>query len=639
MINLCLVLFSAPLICIFLTNRLQTLTAAVFGQSDTLISFIICAALVVICAALAIRKRALASFDKNRLPLFICLAVGIVAGFSANGILGANGILSKIGAGLLVGWYLLLLFAWLPHIRRFHKPTIHTQLILFLLCAAVLVNFIGAVYIAQSSSIYYWDNAIYWIFSRDIAGGSLSEHFLTNLYDSIVHFDYNYLAALLSALFAYLFGDSRLVYILSILNCYYIPFAALCYFLAKRTVRPIITSCILLLLYPAVLYLGLCGFVDIAGLVICTGCFVLYFSEKQTPSKALAISFLLVLAMLMRRWYAFFAVSFLIAVFADILFSRRKAVYALIMLLHTGFLLLMFFGAFVTEKLLTDYSALYAGYQFSLSTDFKLICRYFGIIPLALLLTGSIWTFIKRDKRPFMPLIQMTVCFLLFVHTQTHGQQHLLLYLPALIVLTSIALTHISKQIIPVVLALSIAVSANTLIDRPQPSSLTEISSYALIPSFSLHPGKRTDIKQILALKSYLDTLTEDGGKVGVLASSFVLNKDILENVEMSFNIEDPVSRDYFISLPAVDSRDTDLSPFYEADYMMTASPIQTHLAPKNQRVVTVPSESFANGTDIAAAYEKLDVQFKVDDVSVQIYRRTRENTEEEIKAFESKLR
>lgn len=623
--------------CFFLTDKISMLCRHIFGFPGTWIWGIVCALAAAGIAVLAHRKHVLALLGRKRIYLIAAQIFGIIIVFTGSGVFGVSHMLSKIGAGVLLGLYIFICAACISKIRP-HIPRLNTSLLLFLLCTMVIVNFAGAVYVSQSAYIYYWDNAIYWTFAREIADGSMSNGFFTDLYYSIIHFDYNYLAALLSALFAKLFGDSRTIYILSILNCYYIPICAAVYCLCRKGKHPILTASVTLLSFPAVLFLGLAGFVDIAGLLVCLLCFWLYFSKKQTFARAFALGLLLAVTILLRRWYAFFTVSFLAAMLADIFISKRSPLYLITAFVHVGFILMTFFGEFVTGKLLADYASLYAGYQFSLSVDFKLIFRYFGIIPLALISAGSIWLIVKKDRRPCFALLQMITCFFLFARTQTHGQQHLLLYIPALMFLTVLILQSMHTRFYVPALLLAVCISANTLIDRPQPAAISEIRSYALFADFSMRPRIRTDAKQILALKAYLDNLAQDGSKIGVLASSFILNKDILDNVEASFQIKDTQTRDYFLELPAVDSRDHDFSAFYAADYIVAASPVQTHLAPENQCVVTVPAESFINHTDIALAYEKLDAEFMVQDVTVAVYRRTRENTLEERTAFEQRL-
>ena len=90
----------------------------------------------------------------------------------------------------------------------------HKTLIFFLVIWAV-VNVLAVIYIKVGQQIYFWDNATYWDISRRIAGGAITDGgFWKNVYMSVAEQDYNYIAALPSALLAKLFGESRLVYVL-----------------------------------------------------------------------------------------------------------------------------------------------------------------------------------------------------------------------------------------------------------------------------------------------------------------------------------------------------------------------------------------------------------------------------------------
>lgn len=623
--------------CTFLSGRLSDIFNVLFGAPFNMLSLILCAIMSIICVILACKSKVLDFFVGKRVLYVIAIIFGCIITYTAPNIFGAVSILEKLGAGCLLGTYILICATILSQLRL-PRPHIDRNLCMFLLIVLAVVNFCGGIYVAQASTVYFWDSSTYWTISRDIANGNIPGGFFSSLYNSILHFDYNYLAGLLSAVFANLFGNSRTVYILSILNCYYVPIAATIYLLCKDTKRPIMVSSSILLAFPVILFLGLAGFVDIVGLLVCLACFKTYFSKNQTFAKAFSLGLLLALSILLRRWYAFFAVTFIFAMLCDVFISKRSFKYFLASLFHVGFILLMFFGELVTGKLLADYTTLYAGYKFALSTDFMLIFRYFGIIPLLLIAIGGIYAICKKDRRPWFLFIQMFSCFVLFVRTQTHGQQHLLLYIPALILLSIIVLEYANKKVIASVLILSIGISANTLINRPQPSSLTEIKSYAPFANFSMRPKTRPDTKQLLALKAYLDNLVVDGESVAVLSSSLVLNADILRNVEDSFGIIDKERLDYFISIPEVDSRDTDFSSLYSATYMVVATPAQTHLGAEKQRVVTTAVDSFVNNTDIAKSYELVDTSFKIDDIQISIYKRTQATTPDEINQFESGL-
>ncbi|MCI8519991.1 MAG: hypothetical protein HFE50_00670 [Clostridia bacterium] len=520
----------------------------------------------------------------------------------------------------------------------------HKTLIFFLVIWAV-VNVLAVIYIKVGRQIYFWDNATYWDISRRIAGGAITDGgFWKNVYMSVAEQDYNYIAALPSAFLAKLFGESRLVYVLGLVNMYLLPSYVMVYMLAKKISKaPKIAAALTILLFPVMPFLAFNGFVDIGGLLICLICYNLYYTRDNRNDalwRYLLIGILLVAAMLWRRWYAFFAVSFITAMFADCVLFRRKWYKAAATAVTAGLILLICFFGFLTMRLLRDYGTLYAGYKFSVMTDFKLITRYFGLGLVAVLIVCSVVTGIKKKetKAVFM-WVQIVVCLFMFIATQTHGQQHLLLYIPSLIMLVLIAIKHITKETMLIgITLLAVVHSVYVVIPRTQPHNIQEIKYMSLVPSFSMLPESRNDTKEILALKRKLDTTVYEGDSLGVLASSFTLNEDIIKNAEPSLGVK-AIRPDYVVSLPQVDSRDKDLSPLYTVNYVLVASPAQTHLADGSQTVVTEAVRSFTEYTDIAMAYEEITgCRTVIDGIDVRLFHRIGEVRSADIKAFESRL-
>ena len=149
---------------------------------------------------------------------------------------------------------------------EWHMPSWALTLIIF--CVWVIaINLLAVFYIKRSNYIYFWDNATYWDISRRIAGGALSPEFWKNVYHSINVNDYNCVAGLLSALFINLFGESRLVYVLTLVNLYLVPSMAIIYFFAKKLGKaPMLTMSIVMLICPAITFMALVGFADVGGL-------------------------------------------------------------------------------------------------------------------------------------------------------------------------------------------------------------------------------------------------------------------------------------------------------------------------------------------------------------------------------------
>lgn len=517
--------------------------------------------------------------------------------------------------------------------------------VIYFFVIALIVNILAVIYITKSNFIYFWDDSTYWDISRKIAAGVFDEGgFWKNVYKSIGTQDYNYIAGLPSALLVKLFGESRLVYVLGLVNMYLIPSYIMIYLLAMKVSKaPKIATALTILLCPTMMFLAFNGFVDIGGLFICLLCFNLYYTKdgkKDGIWRYIVIGLLLVLVMLWRRWYAFFVVSFVTAMIADCVLFKRKWYNAAATVMVIGSVLVLCFRDFVIQRLMNDYGNLYAGYKFSMMTDFKLITRYFGLIYIGMLAVCSVIAAVKRkEKRTFFMWVQIVVCLFMFVSTQTHGQQHLLLYVPSLIILTLIIIKYITKEWMLIGISLLAVIhSVNVYIPRKQPSNIQEIKSLSAMPSFSMLTVRRDDTDEILALKRKLDETVYMGDSLGVLASSFTLNEDILKNVEPSLGVK-TMRDNYIVSLPQVDSRDVDLSALYNVNYVLAAFPAQTHLAPGSQTVIEEAVRSFGEYTDIATAYEEVEgSETVIGDITVKLFHRVRDERAIDIAAFKSRL-
>lgn len=599
----------------FLAERLFAAANAVFDTRLYIPVIVICFISCISAAYISMRLNV-----KNRVYI-ICTAVGIPLGLLTCGITCAESTISKIGAGILICLYIYILGQILPRLR---PKKIKPDAWLFFTAIMLVSNICAWLYARSCEYIYYWDNAIYWTFARDIAGGSIKKDFLTCLYDSVLTFDYNYLAALLPALFAYIFGTSRTVYIFAAVNCCFVPCALAIYSLTENAVK----SFAILLCFPVLIFLALTGFVDVFGFAVCCMCYIVYNRDRTSPTGGFIIGALLVSAILTRRWYAFFAISFLAAMLADGFISGKNYKCFFAALLNSGFILMMFFSPLVIDKLLADYSAIYSGYKFSLGTDFRLFARYFGVLPLAAIAVIAVGYTAKKDKRAIMPVIQIIICFTVFIRTQTHGQQHLLLYVPSLAVILGYMLEKANPKVLAITAVCGICISANTLIDRPQPQSLSEIKHYALLPDFSMRGRKRDDAQQILELKNQLDLRYSDG-MLGINASSFVINADILKNVQPSLGKKEHDST-YIKELPCVDSRDKDLSRFYDMDYILTANPIQVHLSSENQTVVALADDCLRCGIGFGKAYIKDDFSYSINGIEFSVYKKIRTVSDDE---------
>ncbi len=510
-------------------------------------------------------------------------------------------------------------------------------------CLVMLIC--GILYAALSKTVYFWDSSTYWDIGRMLAKRPLGGEFLTGVYKSICESDYNYLAALPVALWFKVFGVTRISYIACIITFYLIPVQIVTFLLAKRLCKaPGLGYIITVLIMPAVLYIVCIGFIDICAVLSGLLCYYLYFakSESKGISRYVCLGFLLTFIMLLRRYFAFFSVSFATVMIIDcVLFKKSKK-----NLFITGIsavVLLAVFYLFLINVLLRDYGNLYSSYKYSFITDLKLITRYFGMAFLILIIFLPILLVIrKKDVRGLFALLQAIVCGAMFVSTQTHGQQHLLLYVPAFTVIMLLGINAVnSYRMLVTVCIVALLNIVSPMINRVQPQNIQEIKYISLVPTFSVKPQVRSDIRQVLALKRMLDKAIPKGSKCGILASSFTINSSILDNVMPSLNITDSRDDGYITGLPEVDSRDYwRLDELYNIDYILVTDPAQTHLSQSEQTIITQAVSSFKNKTDIAQSFVQVhDFEASVDGIKIKLYKREKEvsltaRTEFELRLF-----
>lgn len=562
------------------------------------------------------------------------------------------------GGGLLLAIFILLNLPALRRIFASIKSVLRSVTrgdICFIATILAAVNLLVFIYAKNSSTIYYWDNAGYWSVSRELAElwkNEGTKRLLEVVFDSVLTLDYNYLIILPTVVCVRLLGSSRYIFLSSIANFGYLPVCVLVWYMAKRyTKHRLIITTITLLFTPMLLYSVMIGFVDVGGDAFILAALLIRLGTDGRADRMLPAGVLLAAAVLMRRWYAFCALAFVLSLVTDCV--KRKNVYPLISTVGGfTFTLLFFFQRLVSTKLLADYSSLYVAYKIGLDKDILLLFRYFGIIPLILFFAAGICLLFSKSQRcdaAFL-MIWSVLCFCLFVRVQTHGQQHLLMYAPAfmcMIILVSGRLEanlHGSKQYTAALMAagMSLIVSLSPFIPRIQPASLQELKKPTMLPSFSWSPPKRSDAMTVVGLLRYLDSLGAKGLHVGLLASSFTLNQDMLLNSEASLSLPrvSDTPRSYLIYLPDVDQRDGWSDALFKCDILAVADPPQTHLGEENQAVVVLPAKDLLSGEGIGKAFRRLDKSFSLDGgVTVYIFEKTRELTDAECENLRERFR
>lgn len=572
------------------------------------------------------KKHILEFLEENaywgNLKSLIAYVPALVFSFACPGVISCNGIASLIGGGLLLGLFVLLIFSSLKSIKGIK---ICKKDIIFTICAAALLNLLGVLYCLNMKRIFVWDNAGYFLTVQKLDALFPSLEYFKEVYRSVFETDYNYIIAIPSSIFCKVFGVTRLSFVLSIMNLYVLPLAFLVYKLSGSIWKTIFAF----LALPYIIFAANTGFIDIGGVLFALLAAVLFFKEKPALSGSL-----LALCVLLRRWYSFYALTFIItSLFWCI--SKRKIKDFFIQGCFFAFVLLFFAQDFVVTRLLADYSYAYSAYSLGMGTDLKIFTRYFGLLLPVFALVYSIK---KSFKQELFMALQALLCFILFTSLQTHGQQHLALYCPAFLI---ILLSAFSKKKAAICLCICCTLqTASTFLPRVQPRAIGEIKGVSVLPAFTLLPPVDVDAESFLPVAEYVDELGSMGKTVCFLASSVEMNYDTLRNVEISLSRKYNKDREnYYLPISDVDKRDGLSHTLFEVDCVLVPSELQIHLEADEQRVISVPYKYITEGKNVGTAYEKQEKEFTLaSGRKIYVYKRIRPVSTEEITELEREI-
>ena len=511
------------------------------------------------------------------------------------------------------------------------------------LAVALVVNIVTALYCAGTATVYYWDTNIYWSSSTMLAGQPLDLAQLRLVVESVITQEYNYLLAFPLSLVMRVLGTGRYVFLFAGVNLYVLPTLLGMLVLGRRSRHGGILLC---LATPMLLYTALTGFVDVAAAGAGIWAFLIYTDESRPQAaRGILAGGLLTLVFLLRRYFFFFTVSFGLAALVA-LAVRRSQWKSFLTMAVTGVGFSLFFGqSFVVSQVLSsNYADTYSAYNQGRWIDLVMLCRYYGYIMIGVALVCGIALLLRAKSRygALLCLCQPALCLFLFTRIQSHGQQHLLLYLPAFCFALAggMELLPERRAVRWVPWALALCTLGSSFLPRVQPSHPSEIAVPDPLPAFTYVPSQRTDLAQLVALRVYVDGLSAQEQKTAaVIASSFTFNSSIYDNTLRSLDIPASGPTTAITYFATVDKRDGFSWNALTADYLIVADPVQTHLGADNQHILTVLAQPVLDGTGIGTAYEKLDVSFPLEDgVTVYVYERTREITQEEYQSISDTL-
>ena len=360
---------------------------------------------------------------------------------------------------------------------------------------------------------------------------------------------------------------------------------------------------------------------------------------------SLSIAVLLPIAILFRRWYAYWVVGFYVASFVEqscFLFLKstfrlkdygKVLLWIAVQVAVSGVFLMAVAPIFVTKSMTTSYADVFSVYRYSHSVieAFTRVVDQFGLLAFLLFTAGLIQGVLNKETRQFsiFVLIQWLVVFFLFSRTQDFGfgPHHTYLLLSAMLLFSAMFVTRLvtkgsilatsSVAVLLILNCLAAFSSAELWHKKPLTYLLTGIRHLPLV---------RTDLSEIdRMLKVLSNTLTDTNDRVYVLASSDVLNSSILSSAYLTFHRYADLSKRIFWT-HSMDKFEGFPQELLTARYVIVTDPIQYHLRPGDQRVVGIPAELIVTGKNIGTSFVKLPYEFFLDGgVKCYLYKKIKE--------------
>jgi hypothetical protein len=535
---------------------------------------------------------------------------------------------------------------------------------------SILANGFAVWYVSQERTIYYWDYMAYWTkadeLSRLIRSGSWLELWET-VRNGTLHDDYGPIPAIPPAAVMAVFGGGRRVYILAVVNTYFLVVALLSWQFVRRSTRAP-GACLLSLLLMSLSTVAwvplLRGYLDIGGGTFVVAALFVYLARppgRLTWIHLVLLGALLAAATLFRRWYGYFGFALLLTAGMETAVAAvgsvrrnewREAAAKVCTSPLIGCWVLVWVSLFafpwVRRVVTTDYSDAYFAYQSlgPIGDRVWLVIDNCGLAGAVVSLVSLVAVLRYPETRRFGLVLAAITPIMLFhmLKTADPNPHHCYLFLPAYVLLPAVASTRVLRSApAGIRLALITGVAVRGMAGmavmflpaaRPLYAPLRPAVSRLQFP-----PLVRDDLPALTGLFRATEAASAGGKRVAVVASSLTLNPTMFVTADRSLG-EPVFPADRVVQFPEVDRVGGFPVGLFTADIVVVAWPPQTHLRPEEQQAVVVTAELFHHRMGIGAAFEPLPGEHRLgDDVVATIYLRSRPIRESELIDFEAKLR
>ena len=513
-----------------------------------------------------------------------------------------------------------------------------------------------ALYLVHQRYFPYWDGSAYEQFTLTVADAFSSSlgtgvaRVVASLSD-----DYNFLFTVPLVPFVDAFGRYRAVFIGAMYLCFFVPYMLLAALVARRVFPEYAReagrfAAVAAFLTPSAWWHLAIGYPDVGGAAVIAAMLLLYDRSDRGRRwrPLLAVAVLGALAILFRRHYVYAVFAVYAAFVVDTLWPLGVEVrermaqlrHALLVVgagAVTGALLFVAAPTFVSRALGSGYQQSLASWQAPPSVIASAVVGTVGVLPLLIAIAGMIGVrrLTVRGRSMARVLAYAVVIWaLLWVFYVRQGPAHYPHILPLFVVvgLTGawLSVRHLAGPTArrfgaPALAALLVFV---LLVSVPVAQPALVLSAAVPRPLFpdAARPPVNPAYDDITVLVGYLRAHTTPSDRILVGASSPVLNYDILTSAERTLYGPDRTKLDIPFA-PQVDSRDAPpLSDLVNANIVIVAHPFQHHLAPEQQKVVSVVDTAFDEHWSVARDFTELPERFTLGEpgTDVEVYKRVR---------------
>ncbi len=333
---------------------------------------------------------------------------------------------------------------------------------------------------------------------------------------------------------------------------------------------------------------------------------------RMTRRVAIALGLVLFAMFAFRRWYAFAAAGLVVALALELALAWMRAGRlrwreALAATALGALVLLALVMPVVVDWLPNlgahDYGSAYAAYRKPPQVLLDQLGDWVGLLPAlcALASAAFLWAHSKDRRLLRLTLGQAAVAAFLFLRIQTPYIHHLDLIAPAIAAPVAAALMIGLGRAPKAAFATLIGLALVTL--SPLARTLNAID---LAPVAGLPRAPRADLADLERLKDWVDARARPDAKVCGLGSSYTFSGQLIGELWQLHPERQVLERRSKTDVTMSDVDTVDGPPaagLKDCAIMIVGDPVQTHLDPRYQQTVVVPSREMLSGQGIGASF------------------------------------